>query len=71
MHHVIRSDELRNEVCLYCGSEQEGEWNSEWHGLFHYKVWKCSECNSRHLREVDFHGSGHDSFGLEERIRAA
>jgi len=64
---VLKTSEVKNN-CLYCGRKLEDKWTSEFHIEDHYKTIKC-DCGRKHCIKVDFHGSGHDNFSLEEKVK--
>lgn len=56
--------------CVYCGDEEsERLWVSEWNCEHHYKSFICKKCGKKTYVKVDFHGSGHDSWNLEEMVK--
>lgn len=65
--HLIKEVELGGQ-CLYCSKPLKGEWFSEFSSETHYKCTLCS-CGRENCVEVDFMGTGHDSWsGLEEKV---
>lgn len=71
LHHVIDSsiiDPLK-QVCIYCTEISDTTWGSEFTGEHHYKVFVCDHCHAKNFVEVEFHGSGHDCFGIEKKVK--
>lgn len=70
LHHVIDSsiiDPLK-QVCVYCTEVSDTDWDSEFNGEHHYKVFECEHCHTKNFVEVEFQGSGHDGFGVEKKL---
>ncbi|MBS1266773.1 MAG: hypothetical protein MAG795_00742 [Candidatus Woesearchaeota archaeon] len=64
--HLIK----QNMECLYCSEEAEKRWVSEWNCEHHYKSFCCKNCGKKNFVRVNFQGSGHDSWGLEDKINS-
>ncbi|MBI2663935.1 hypothetical protein HYX10_01180 [Candidatus Woesearchaeota archaeon] len=67
-HHFTKKI-VKGGSCIYCSKELEaGKWESSFSPRRHYKCIVCS-CGKTNCLNVNFIGSGHDSFsGLEEKV---
>jgi uncharacterized protein with PIN domain len=55
------------ERCIYCNQLLGKRFSSRFVEEKHYKTCSCENCGKRNWTQVDFFGSGHDSF-LEQKI---
>ena len=54
--------------CSYCKRDLDiKEWKSDWHDEKHYKTIICG-CGKKNWCDVEFIGSGHDSFSNESQL---
>ncbi|RLE43950.1 hypothetical protein DRJ19_01640 [Candidatus Woesearchaeota archaeon] len=74
--HFAASDVHQNGkgiACTYCNSCLEGADDiaieSHFEKGFHYKLIRCKGCGRLLTKRVDFCGSGHDNFCLEEMLK--
>lgn len=71
LHHVIDSSAIDplKQACIYCTEISDTKWGSEFSGEHHYKTFVCEHCHAKNFVEVEFHGSGHDGFGIEKKVK--
>lgn len=59
--HLV-SEIVQRKQCIYCGTDlADREWRSEFARDLHYKSIVC-DCGKDVRIQVEFHGSGHDSW---------
>ena len=65
VHHVIK-DTIN---CVYCGSNGDKKWFSEWNRDHHYKCFTCPECGKKNHVRVRYNSSGDDEGSdLEKKL---
>lgn len=68
-HHLLKETEIKNN-CLYCGENFDpSSWETHHNMKRHYKINHCSSCHRTAKIEVDFEGSGHDSWSSPFKIK--
>lgn len=66
-HHLVKNV-APGSACIYCNDTLQGEWQSDFSGVKHYKCTICS-CGKENCVNVDFSGTGHDGWSeLEKKV---